>query len=50
MLAEDNQKEIVKFCKDEGLVLLADEVSIFLRARLVPFYPQKNKCTSIEIR
>ncbi|KMZ65714.1 Alanine aminotransferase 2, mitochondrial [Zostera marina] len=26
VLAEDNQKEIVEFCKNEGLVLLADEV------------------------
>ncbi|KAE8707985.1 Alanine aminotransferase 2 [Hibiscus syriacus] len=26
VLAEENQKEIVKFCKEEGLVLLADEV------------------------
>lgn len=26
VLAEDNQKEIVEFCKKEGLVLLADEV------------------------
>ncbi|KAA8541576.1 hypothetical protein F0562_022728 [Nyssa sinensis] len=26
VLAEDNQQEIVKFCKKEGLVLLADEV------------------------
>lgn len=26
VLAEENQKEIVQFCKDEGLVLLADEV------------------------
>lgn len=27
VLAEDNQREIVEFCKEEGLVLLADEVS-----------------------
>lgn len=27
VLAEDNQIEIVEFCKKEGLVLLADEVS-----------------------
>jgi alanine transaminase len=26
VLAENNQKEIVDFCKKEGLVLLADEV------------------------
>lgn len=26
VLAEENQKQIVEFCKDEGLVLLADEV------------------------
>jgi alanine transaminase len=26
VLAEDNQREIVEFCKEEGLVLLADEV------------------------
>lgn len=26
VLAEDNQREIVEFCKQEGLVLLADEV------------------------
>ncbi|XP_072980657.1 alanine aminotransferase 2 [Typha angustifolia] len=26
VLAEDNQREIVEFCKNEGLVLLADEV------------------------
>ncbi|KAK6914620.1 Aminotransferase, class I/classII [Dillenia turbinata] len=26
VLAEDNQREIVDFCKEEGLVLLADEV------------------------
>uniref|UniRef100_A0A7N0UZB3 alanine transaminase n=1 Tax=Kalanchoe fedtschenkoi TaxID=63787 RepID=A0A7N0UZB3_KALFE len=26
VLAEDNQRDIVKFCKEEGLVLLADEV------------------------
>lgn len=28
VLAEDNQKEIVEFCKNEGLVLLADEVCV----------------------
>ena len=27
VLAEENQYDIVKFCKTEGLVLLADEVS-----------------------
>lgn len=27
VLAEENQRDIVKFCKNEGLVLLADEVS-----------------------
>lgn len=27
VLAEENQKKIVEFCKNEGLVLLADEVS-----------------------
>ncbi|XP_028073387.1 alanine aminotransferase 1, mitochondrial-like, partial [Camellia sinensis] len=26
VLAEDNQRDIAKFCKEEGLVLLADEV------------------------
>ncbi|PPD68080.1 hypothetical protein GOBAR_DD35043 [Gossypium barbadense] len=26
VLAEENQKAIVEFCKEEGLVLLADEV------------------------
>jgi len=26
VLAEDNQQGIVEFCKQEGLVLLADEV------------------------
>lgn len=26
VLAEENQREIVEFCKREGLVLLADEV------------------------
>ncbi|GLT46190.1 hypothetical protein SLA2020_199640 [Shorea laevis] len=26
VLAEENQREIVEFCKDEGLILLADEV------------------------
>jgi Na+-transporting NADH:ubiquinone oxidoreductase subunit NqrD len=26
VLAEENQREIVEFCKQEGLVLLADEV------------------------
>lgn len=26
VLAEENQQEIVEFCKKEGLVLLADEV------------------------
>ncbi|GMQ01717.1 hypothetical protein CsSME_00048261 [Camellia sinensis var. sinensis] len=29
VLAEDNQCDIAKFCKEEGLVLLADEVSRF---------------------
>ncbi|KAF5957830.1 hypothetical protein HYC85_005055 [Camellia sinensis] len=27
VLAEDNQRDIAKFCKEEGLVLLADELS-----------------------
>lgn len=26
VLSEENQKEIVEFCRKEGLVLLADEV------------------------
>lgn len=30
VLAEGNQREIVEFCKEEGLVLLADEVSSYL--------------------
>lgn len=29
VLGEDNQREIVEFCKNEGLVLLADEVGEF---------------------
>lgn len=28
VLAEENQRQIVDFCKKEGLVLLADEVSL----------------------
>jgi alanine transaminase len=28
VLAEENQQSILQFCRDEGLVLLADEVSI----------------------
>jgi len=27
VLAEENQRDIVEFCKQEGLVLLADEVN-----------------------
>lgn len=27
MLSEENQRDVVQFCKEEGLVLLADEVS-----------------------
>ncbi|KAG5546492.1 hypothetical protein RHGRI_018620 [Rhododendron griersonianum] len=30
VLAEDNQREIVEFCKEEGLVLLADEDNIYV--------------------
>lgn len=30
VLSEDNQREIVEFCKNEGLVLLADEVTNYL--------------------
>ncbi|KAI9088278.1 hypothetical protein K1719_029999 [Acacia pycnantha] len=30
VLSEENQRDIVKFCKEEGLVLLADEVTGFL--------------------
>lgn len=29
VLSEENQRDVVKFCKDEGLVLLADEVFFF---------------------
>ena len=32
VLGEKNQREIVEFCRKEGLVLLADEVGKFLLA------------------
>ena len=32
VLGEENQREIVEFCRKEGLVLLADEVGKFLLA------------------
>ena len=35
MLAEENQQDIVQFCKQEGLVLLADEVLKLLCAYVV---------------
>lgn len=43
VLAEENQRAIVDFCKKEGLVLLADEVGEFVKFLLRAFI-----CLSLE--
>ena len=47
VLAEENQKQIVEFCKKEGLVLLADEVNIKLK---MSFLSVQKRFLDLQIR
>ena len=38
VLSEDNQRDIVEFCKKEGLVLLADEVGCLWNLQLYMYF------------
>ena len=38
VLSKDNQRDIVEFCKNEGLVLLADEVGCLRNFQLCMYF------------